>query len=62
LFEACLSSVEILDHITLFESAFERLEHFGTDLPVLITRNTTRDFSLLDPNVRHDRHRFVIAS
>ena len=61
-FESCLGSMKILDHITFFEPAFERLEHFSTNLPVLITRNTTGDFRLLDPHVSNNSHCLVITS
>ena len=61
-FESCLSSVEILDHITFPEPAFERLEHFSTNLPVLITGDTTGDFRLLNPHVTDNSHCLVITS
>jgi hypothetical protein len=60
--ETCFSAVKVVDHITFFELPFEWLDHYRTDAPVLITTNTSGDFSLLNANVSDDLDRFVIAS
>src|SRR5215470_16778838 len=62
LLDSCLGSVKIFDHITFSEAAFERLQHFSTNPPVLITRDTTGDFCLLDPHVSDNRYSLVITS
>jgi len=62
LFEACFSAVKELDCVAFFEPAFERLKHDRIDLPILVATDTIRDLCVLDPNVRHDRNRFVVRS
>ena len=54
--------MKVFDHIAFPESTLERLEHFGTDLPVFISADATRDFRLLNANVRDDGNGFVIVS
>src|SRR5215212_9185917 len=53
--------MEIVDHVTFLKLPFERLEHYRTDLPVLIPTDAPRDLSLLDANVSNHRNRFVIV-
>ena len=55
-----LRTVKIRKHITLLKLPFERLDHFRPDLPILVTANTVRNLSLLNPNVRDDLHCSVI--
>ena len=62
LFETSFGAVKIFDSVAFLESAFERLEHHGIALPVLIATNTARDLGVLNANVRHHLNRFVVLS
>ena len=57
-----LSAVKVRELITLLELSFERFDHDRLNLPILIPGNTTRNLSLLNPNVRDDLDRSIIVS
>ena len=54
--------MEVFDHIAFPESSLERLEHFGTNLPIFISADAAGDFGLLDADVSDDSNGFVIIS
>ena len=60
--ETCLRPVAILDRVAFLELPFERLEHYGIDLPILITTDTACYLRLLDANMSNNGNGFVIAS
>src|SRR6185436_14991205 len=55
-----LRTVKIRKHIALLKLPFERLDHLRSDFPILITTNTIRNLSLLNPDVCHDLNRSVV--
>lgn len=60
-FEACLGTVEEFDCVAFLKPSLERLQHYSIQLPVLISTNAARHFSLLDANVNDDSNCFVIT-
>ena len=61
LLETSFSAVKVFNRVAFLEPSFERLEYDRIDLPILITANTIRDFSMLDADVRHNGDRFVVV-
>lgn len=62
LLETGFSAVKVFDRVALFESSLERLEHLGTDPPILVAANAAGDFRLLNANVDYNSDGFVIVS
>ena len=62
LLETCFGAVKVFNRVAFLEFPLERFEHQGVDLPVLVTTNATRDFRVLDSDVRNDSDRFVVLS
>lgn len=60
LLETSFSAVKVFNRVAFLEPSFERLEHDRIDLPILVTSNPIRDFSVLDADVRHNSDRFVV--
>ncbi|MDX6405503.1 MAG: hypothetical protein QOH70_2958 [Blastocatellia bacterium] len=54
--------MKIFDDVAAAELAFEWLNHFRHDLPIIVTRNPIDNFSLADAHVCDYRDRLVITA
>ena len=54
--------MKIFDYLAPAEFAFEWLNHFGHDPPVIISGNTVNYFGLTDADMRNDADGLVITS